>query len=176
MQLHPTSRPRRVRRLIAVSAAAVAVMIAPTACDYGGAAQLDLPTHPGHTDGMNMDDPAQEHEVVPVAQTATSTPSAAADAEPRRPPRRATERRREASGAVTATGAGARGDRPTTTADDPDPDGRGDGLRFGHGHRAVARDGLGRRHRQRRCRRADHRSRGGAGSTVRRPRPGLHGQ
>ena len=42
MQLHPTSRPRRVRRLIAVSAAAVAVMIAPTACDYGGAAQLDL--------------------------------------------------------------------------------------------------------------------------------------
>ena len=55
MQLHPTSRPRRVRRLIAVSAAAVAVMIAPTACDYGGAAQIDLPTHAGHTDGMNMD-------------------------------------------------------------------------------------------------------------------------
>ena len=55
MQLHPTSRPRRVRRLVAVSAAAVAVMIAPTACDYGGAAQLDLPSHAGHHDGMNMD-------------------------------------------------------------------------------------------------------------------------
>ena len=76
MQLHPTSRPRRVRRLIAVSAAAVAVMIAPTACDYGGAAQLDLPTHAGHTDGMNMD--PQEHDVVPVGQTVTTTPSAAA--------------------------------------------------------------------------------------------------
>ncbi len=76
MQLHPTSRPRRVRRLIAVSAAAVAVMIAPTACDYGGAAQLDLPTHAGHHDGMNMD--PQEHESCPSRQTATSTPESAA--------------------------------------------------------------------------------------------------
>ena len=47
MQLHPTSRSRRVRRLLAVSAAAVAVMIAPTACDYGGAAQMDMPSHRG---------------------------------------------------------------------------------------------------------------------------------
>jgi hypothetical protein len=48
-------------------------MIAPTACDYGGAAQIDLPSHPGHTDGMNMD--PQEHDVRPVAQTATSAPA-----------------------------------------------------------------------------------------------------
>jgi len=83
MQLHPTSRSRRVRRLLAVSAAAVAVMIAPTACNYGGAAQMDMPTHSGHMDGMNMDDPAQpgapeEHQVVPVANQlpATAAPEA----------------------------------------------------------------------------------------------------
>ena len=58
MQLHPTSRSRRVRRLLAVSAAAVAVMIAPTACNYGGGAQMDMPPHSGHMDGKNMDDPA----------------------------------------------------------------------------------------------------------------------
>lgn len=79
MQLHPTSRTRRVRRLITVSAAAVAVMIAPTASDYGGAARLDLPSHAGHTDGMNMDDP-QQHEVVPVGNTVTSTPEPSAGA------------------------------------------------------------------------------------------------
>ena len=67
-----TSRSRRVRRLLAVSVAAVAVMIAPTACNYGGPAQMDMPSHSGHMDGMNMDDPAQqgapeEHQVVPVA-------------------------------------------------------------------------------------------------------------
>ena len=110
MQLHPTSRPRRVRRLIAVSAAAVAVMIAPTACDYGGAAQLDLPTHAGHTDGMNMD--PQEHDVVPVGQTVTTTPDPAeADAETastagaRRRRGVASERRRGDDGAgAAATG------------------------------------------------------------------------
>jgi hypothetical protein len=74
---HPTSRPRRVRRVIAISAAAVAVMIAPTACDYGGPAQMDMTGHSGHMDDMNMDDP-QEHRVVPVA--ATSTDPAAEDA------------------------------------------------------------------------------------------------
>ena len=84
MQLHPTSRSRRVRRLLAVSAAAVAVMIAPTACNYGGAAQMDMPTHSGHMDGMNMDDPAQpgapeEHQVVPVANQVPATPAPAAD-------------------------------------------------------------------------------------------------
>jgi hypothetical protein len=66
---HPTSRPRRVRRVIAISAAAVAVMIAPTACDYGGPAQMDMTGHSGHMDGMNMDEPTQEHQVVPVGNT-----------------------------------------------------------------------------------------------------------
>ena len=93
MQLHPTSRPRRVRRLIAVSAAAVAVMIAPTACDYGGAAQLDLPTHPGHTDGMNMDDRRRSTRSCPSPRPRHDPASAAADAETserrRRPPRAA---------------------------------------------------------------------------------------
>lgn len=84
MQLHPTSRSRRVRRLLAVSAAAVAVMIAPTACNYGGAAQMDMPTHSGHMDGMNMDDPAQpgapeEHQVVPVANQLPATAAPEAD-------------------------------------------------------------------------------------------------
>jgi len=85
MQLHPTSRSRRVRRLLAVSAAAVAVMIAPTACNYGGPAQMDMPSHSGHMDGMNMDDPAQpgapeEHRVVPVANQVPATANPEADA------------------------------------------------------------------------------------------------
>ena len=80
MQLHPISRPRRVRRVLAVSAAAVAVMIAPTACDYGGPAQVELPTHSGgHMDGMNMDDTGQTHQVVPVGNTVTATSEAAED-------------------------------------------------------------------------------------------------
>lgn len=78
MQLHPTSRSRRVRRLLAVSAAAVAVMIAPTACTYGGPAQMDMPNHSGHMDGMNMDEP-QEHQVVPVANQVPATAAPAAD-------------------------------------------------------------------------------------------------
>lgn len=124
MQLHPTSRPRRVRRLIAVSAAAVAVMIAPTACDYGGAAQLDLPTHAGHHDGMDMDAPVQEHEVVPVGNTASTSPAAdSAEAD-------------EDAAVTTTTAARAerrrgnddndgerrgRGDRPTTRPTIPNP-------------------------------------------------------
>ncbi len=84
MQLHPTSRSRRVRRLLAISAAAVAVMIAPTACNYGGPAQMDMPGHSGHMDGMNMDDPAQpgepeEHQVVPVANQVPATAAPEAD-------------------------------------------------------------------------------------------------
>jgi len=124
MQLHPTSRPRRVRRLIAVSAAAVAVMIAPTACDYGGAAQLDLPTHAGHTDGMNME--PQEHAVVPVGQTVTTTPSAEAEADADETTtaaaaRVASERRRGDDGRRE------RGDRPTTPTTIPAPAGGGTG-------------------------------------------------
>lgn len=78
MQLHPTSRSRRVRRLLAVSAAAVAVMIAPTACTYGGPGQMDMSNHSGHMDGMNMDEP-QEPQVVPVANKVPATAAPAAD-------------------------------------------------------------------------------------------------
>jgi hypothetical protein len=53
-------------------------MIAPTACDYGGAAQMDMPNHSGHMDGMNMDEP-QEHQVVPVANQVPATAAPAAD-------------------------------------------------------------------------------------------------
>ena len=46
MHLSTTSRPTRVRRLLAISAAAVAVMIGPTACDYGVAGGLHgMPAH-----------------------------------------------------------------------------------------------------------------------------------
>ena len=40
MHLSPTSRSTRVRHLLAISAAAVAVMVGPTACDYGVAGGL----------------------------------------------------------------------------------------------------------------------------------------
>ena len=117
MQLHPTSRSRRVRRLLAVSAAAVAVMIAPTACNYGGAAQMDMPTHSGHMDGMNMDDPAQpgapeEHQVVPVANQLPATA----------PSWRWSSRRGPARW------------RPQQPHDDPDPDRRHDRHRHLDGH------------------------------------------
>ena len=93
---HPTSRPRRVRRVIAISAAAVAVMIAPTACDYGGPAQMDMTGHSGHMDGMDMDAPVQEHQVVQVGNTRSSTPAtdAAATASTAEAQRVASERRR----------------------------------------------------------------------------------
>ena len=122
MQLHPTSRSRRVRRLLAVSAAAVAVMIAPTACNYGGAAQMDMPTHSGHMDGMNMDDPAQpgapeEHQVVPVANQVPAT--AAPDGRRRRPRPPPTRRGRATTGAA-ATDRRAAGATSRRRADDPD--------------------------------------------------------
>jgi hypothetical protein len=69
MHLSTTSRPTRVRRLIAISAAAVAVMIGPTACNYGvvggqhgsGSSSGDLGNNQG---GGNAD---QSPVVVPVA-------------------------------------------------------------------------------------------------------------
>ena len=82
MLLSATSRPTRVRRLLAVSAAAVAVMIAPTAGDYGGygsgsAAQLDT----GDTSSTNHGarNPDQQPVVVPVGNTVETTPSASAE-------------------------------------------------------------------------------------------------
>ncbi len=75
MHLSATSRPARVRRVLAISAAAVAVMIAPTACDYGGFGagsssadtMGDMPgmDHGGHDERQPV--------VVPVGNTVEST-------------------------------------------------------------------------------------------------------
>jgi hypothetical protein len=92
MQLPPASRPARVRRLLAISAAAGLVIIAPTACDYGsygggGPAPASVDTggadygdagygssgHTGHSDTVRSD------AVVPVGATIESTAEAAAD-------------------------------------------------------------------------------------------------
>jgi len=116
---HPTSRPRRVRRVIAISAAAVAVMIAPTACDYGGPAQMDMTGHSGHMDGMNMDEPVQEHQVVQVGNTRSSAPTtdeaAAATASTAEAQRVASERRRGDDGRRGEDGRG----RDNTTIPTP---------------------------------------------------------
>jgi hypothetical protein len=76
MQLPTASRHTRVRRLLAVSAAAVAVMIAPTACDYGGyggGSSSDQNTDDmGNMPGMDHGSP-QHQQVVPVANTRQST-------------------------------------------------------------------------------------------------------
>jgi hypothetical protein len=73
MQLPSASRPTRVRRLLAVSAAAVAVMIAPTACDYGGYGSGAQSGDMGDSGGMpGMDHGAnnpQSPVVVPVGNT-----------------------------------------------------------------------------------------------------------
>ena len=115
---HPTSRPRRVRRVIAISAAAVAVMIAPTACDYGGPAQMDMTGHSGHMDGMDMDAPVQEHQVVQVGNTRSSTPAtdAAATASTAEAQRVASERRRGDDGRQGEDGRGRGRGNQTTTA------------------------------------------------------------
>jgi len=114
---HPTSRPRRVRRVIAISAAAVAVMIAPTACDYGGPAQMDMTGHSGHMDGMDMDAPVQEHQVVQVGNTRSSTPTtddaAAATASTAEAQRVASERRRGDDGRRGEDGRGRGGGNTT---------------------------------------------------------------
>src|ERR1700760_772152 len=76
MQLPTASRHTRVRRLLAVSAAAVAVMIAPTACDYGGfnggSSSHDMNGDLGDMPGMNHDNSGQPV-VVPVANTSTNS-------------------------------------------------------------------------------------------------------
>jgi hypothetical protein len=79
MHLSATSRPTRVRRLLAVSAAAVAVMIAPTACDYGGYSGGSSSKDMGDMGNMpGMDHGAQNPQhpvVVPVANTADASSS-----------------------------------------------------------------------------------------------------
>ena len=117
MQLHPTSRSRRVRRLLAVSAAAVAVMIAPTACDYGGAAQMDMPTHSGHIDGMNMDDRpsrARRQSTRSVRPSPTSVPRHADPDGRRRRRRRPRPPRAVATTGAAATTAGEGAARSTS--------------------------------------------------------------
>jgi hypothetical protein len=126
MHLSPTSRPSRARRLIAISAAAVAVMIAPTACDYGGYGNGssandmrdmgDMGNMPGMDHGAE-----QQPVVVPVANT--SDASAAGD-------RRGNRWRNRPAGntapaTTTTTAAPAPGDpaaTPTTSATAPATD------------------------------------------------------
>jgi hypothetical protein len=122
---HPTSRPRRVRRVIAISAAAVAVMIAPTACDYGGPAQMDMTGHSGHMDGMNMDEPVQEHQVVQVGNTRSSTPTTddAATASTAEAQQVASERRRGDNGRRGEDGRGRGRGNQTTSATTTAPTG-----------------------------------------------------
>jgi hypothetical protein len=84
MQLPTASRTTRVRRLVAVSAAAVAVMIAPTACDFGGygggasSHNMNDMNDMGDMPGMDHGSP-QHQEVVPVGNTVRSTPDPSAD-------------------------------------------------------------------------------------------------
>ena len=110
MQLRSTSRNIRVRRLLAVSAAAAAVMIAPTACDYGAYGGGGTPAgtdfgdsgsgHVGH--GSNTD--VQSPVVVPVGNTVESTPEAT--------PEEAAPAADTDSGAASSSG---------NPAEDPDP-------------------------------------------------------
>jgi hypothetical protein len=99
MQL-PTTRQIRVRRVLAVSAAALAVMVAPTACDYGafggshsGDSFGGRPGHSGHSGATPTTS------VVPVADTDSAAPTTTTDA--------------AATTTTTTTGAPATG---TTTA------------------------------------------------------------
>jgi hypothetical protein len=87
MQLPTASRTTRVRRLMAISAAAVAVMIAPTACDFGGYGggasshdtnDMNDTGDMGNMPGMDHGSP-QHQEVIPVGNTVQSTPDPSAD-------------------------------------------------------------------------------------------------
>jgi hypothetical protein len=75
MQLPATSRHARVRRLLAVSAAAVAVMIGPTACDYGSYGGSSSRGSMDDMPGMNHGSDNQQHIIVPVGNTTDTTTS-----------------------------------------------------------------------------------------------------
>jgi hypothetical protein len=102
MQLSTASRPTRVRRLLAISAAAVAVMVGPTACDYGvtGGLHGTGSSNVNH-DGENANsDPV----VVPVANTSqAATPTADR------------QRRRRGTQTTTTTAPTASADATSTT-------------------------------------------------------------
>ena len=105
MQLHPTSCPRRVRRLLAISAAAVAVMIAPTACDYWRR-RTDRPAYPPGPHRRHEHGPAGARRR-PVAQTVTCHRIPRPPTPRRRPLRRrrsATSPVRERPAPVSTTG------------------------------------------------------------------------
>jgi hypothetical protein len=111
MHLPSTSRPTRVRRLLAVSAAAAAVMIAPTACDYGGygngssagnTKMGDMGDMPGMDHHGGARNPEQQPVVVPVGNTVQATPEpAAGETTATRTPRRRDGRRYWRSGHPT---------------------------------------------------------------------------
>lgn len=123
MHLSSASRPTRVRRLLAVSAAAVAVMIGPTACDYGTYGTSGTSgggsSSSGDTDNMG-DMPGMDHGrgqpvVVPVGNTVRTTPEADADGAAATAAATA-ERRRGRDG---RDGRGRGYDRPSTTIPAP---------------------------------------------------------
>ena len=75
MHLPAASRPTRVRRLLAVSAAAAFVMIGPTACDYGAYSG-------GSSDGYAAGGQAESSSgdnVVPVGNSSPSTEESGRD-------------------------------------------------------------------------------------------------
>jgi hypothetical protein len=89
MQLTSTSRTARVRRVLAATAAAAAVIIGPTACDYGafGGGSTDTSfgdSGTGHVDhsGVEHAGHGQQPVVVPVGNTVDATPDADPDADP----------------------------------------------------------------------------------------------
>ncbi len=146
MHLSATSRPARVRRVLAISAAAVAVMIAPTACDYGGfgagSSPADTMDHvPGMDHGGHGD---QQPVVVPVGNTVESTADRSADdsdaedsGEERRGDRRSREEDRDSWRARYVN-------QPApTTATIPPPADSGSGTDSGSGAGAGTGTGAG---------------------------------
>ena len=142
MQLPTVSRSQRVRRVLAVTAAAAAVMVGPTACDYtayaGGSSPQGVhdPAHkPGAGHGTNDQ---QQPVVVPVGNTTANEPAADASATATTSQRADRQNRRWR----TYNNAGA---TSTTAAPAPDQGGAngGTGGAVGAGAGAAAGAGAG---------------------------------
>ena len=80
-----TSRHRRVARTVAMSAAALAVSILPTACDYPGLPGTDAPGAPaggGHSGHHGQGAPVTSALIVPVGDTSDATETSTDSADP----------------------------------------------------------------------------------------------
>ena len=132
MQLTSTSRTARVRRVLAATAAAAAVIIGPTACDYGafGGGSTDTSfgdSGTGHVNHSGVDHAGhgQQPVVVPVGNTVDATPEADPAAEPadEERDRRDWDRRYERDGRDgDGDGGGSRdGEQPAPTAEPAAP-------------------------------------------------------